>query len=177
MSTSLAAVVVTTCLCGLSADVFHAKVETALAQSPAPNLTRQQRDLLQAIVAAVDAAATQPETVDLKWQHHIMRASDGSHYLAFSAEPPADAALPSGPALLYLRLATATPAGAQRIAERSPIKEWLNGRRTDPRLLPNRGIAVGEMPMMGAAGGSAPRLPRNGLFENVNTPPSEATIR
>jgi len=159
MSTSLAAVVVTTCLCGLSADVFHAKVETALAQSPAPNLTRQQRDLLQAIVAAVDAAATQPETVDLKWQHHIMRASDGSHYLAFSAEPPAEAALPSGPALLYLRLATATPAGAQRIAERSPIKEWLNGRRTDPRLLPNRGIAVGEMPMMGAAGLNTVRPP------------------
>jgi hypothetical protein len=31
---------------------------------------------------------------------------------------------------LYLRLATATPAGAQQIAERSPIKEWLAGSRT-----------------------------------------------
>ena len=61
----------------------------------------------------------QPETADLKWQHHIMRASDGSHYVAFSVEPPATASLPAGPALLYLRLATATPAGAQRIAERS----------------------------------------------------------
>ena len=80
--------------------------------------------------------STQPETADLKWQHHIMRASDGSHYVAFSVEPPANAALPSGPALLYLRLATATPAGAQRIAERSPIREWLAGNRTDPRLLP-----------------------------------------
>lgn len=148
MSTPLAALVVTTCLCS-----------SALAQSPAPNLTRQQRDLLQVIVAAVDAATTQPETGDLKWQHHILRASDGSHYVAFSAEPPSSAALPSGPALLYLRLATATPAGAQRIAERSPIKEWLNGRRTDPRLLPNHGIAVGEMPMMGAAGLNTVRPP------------------
>jgi len=149
MSTRLAAVVVTTCLCG-----------TALAQSPAPALTRQQRDLLQAIVAAVDAAAAQPETSDLKWQHHVLRASDGSHYIAFSAEPPAAAALPAGPVVLYLRLATATPAGAQRIAERSPVREWLAGSRIDPRLLPNnRGIVVGEMPMMGAAGLNTVRPP------------------
>ena len=149
MSFRLAAAIVITCLCG---DAF--------AQTPAPNLTRQQRDLLQAIVTAVDAASTQPETADLKWQHHILRASDGSHYVAFSAEPPASAALPAGPALLYLRLATATPAGAQRIAERSPIREWLAGNRTDPRLLPNKGgIVVGEMPMMGAAGLNTLRPP------------------
>ncbi len=59
----------------------------SFAQTPAPNLTRQQRELLSAIITAVDAAAVQPETNDLKWQHHIMRASDGSHYVAFSAEP------------------------------------------------------------------------------------------
>jgi len=139
MRTRLAALIVTTCLCG-----------SALAQSPAPDLTRQQRDLLQAIVAAVDAAATQPETSDLKWQDHVLRASDGSHYVAFSAQPPAATSLPAGPVVLYLRLATATPAGAQRIAERSPVREWLAGKRIDPRLLPNnRGIAIGEMPIMG----------------------------
>ena len=98
MSTRLAAVVVTTCLCG-----------TALAQSPAPTLTRQQRDLLQAIVAAVDAAAAEPETGDLKWQHHVLRASDGSHYIAFSAEPPAGAAPPAAPVGWYLRPATLPP--------------------------------------------------------------------
>jgi hypothetical protein len=144
MSLRLGALVVTTCLC--STAFSHA----ALAQNAAPNLTRQQRELLTAIVLAVDAAAAQPETNDLKWQHHIMRASDGSHYVAFSAEPTVP--LPTGPVVLYLRLATATPAGAQQIAERSPIKEWLSGSRTDPRLLPKPGIAIGDMPIMGPAG-------------------------
>jgi hypothetical protein len=148
MTLRLAAAIVITCL-----------YTNAFAQSAAPNLARAQRDLLHAIVSAVDAAAAQPETPDLKWQHHIMRASDGSHYVAFSVEPPAAAALPAGPALLYLRLATATPSGATRIAERSAIREWLAGNRIDPRLLPQRGIAVGEMPMMGAAGLNTLRPP------------------
>ena len=138
MSVRAAAAIVTTCLCG-----------SAFAQTAAPNLTRPQRDLLQAVVTAVDAAAAQPETADLKWQHHILRASDGSHYVAFSVEPPATASLPAGPALLYLRLATATPAGAQSIVERSAIREWLAGSRTDPRLLPKRNIAIGDMPAFG----------------------------
>ena len=51
MSLRLAALVVTACLCA-----------AAFAQTPAPNLTRPQRELLQAIVTAVDAAAAQPET-------------------------------------------------------------------------------------------------------------------
>ena len=161
MGLRLLALIVTTCLCGLSSDLsaearrakaeaLRAKEDSALAQSAVPNLTRQQRELLAAIITAVDAAASQPETNDLRWQHHIMRASDGSHYVAFSAEP--ETPLPPGPVLLYLRLATAAPAGAQQIAERSPIKEWLAGSRIDPRLLPKRGIAVGEMPIMGPAG-------------------------
>ena len=144
MSLRLAALVVTTCLCG-----------SALAQTPAPNLTRQQRELLSAIVTAVEAAAAQPETNDLRWQHHVMRASDGSHYVAFSAEPATP--LPTGAVVLYLRLATATPAGAQQIAERSPIKEWLAGSRTDPRLLPRTGIVIGEMPIMGPTGNMTAR--------------------
>ena len=45
MSVRAAAAIVTTCLCG-----------SAFAQTAAPNLTRPQRDLLQAIVTAVDAA-------------------------------------------------------------------------------------------------------------------------
>ncbi len=33
------------------------------------------------------------------------------------------------------------------------------------------------MPMTGELGGLLARLPANGLFENVNTPPSDATMR
>jgi hypothetical protein len=144
-----AAAIVTVCLCA----------GDAAAQSAAPNLTKQQRDLLQAIVTAVDAAATQPETTTAGWQSHILRASDGSHYVAFSLEPPADAPLPPGPALLYLRLATAPPPGVQTVAERSMVREWLAGSRIDPRLLPKRGIAIGDMPIMGPAGNITSRPP------------------
>ncbi|HYE88883.1 MAG TPA: hypothetical protein VEA16_21140, partial [Vicinamibacterales bacterium] len=143
---AIAGAIVAVCLC-----------RPAAAQSP--NLTRQQRDLLQALIAAVDAAATQPDTPNLTWQSHILRASDGAHYVAFTAVPPADAALPPGPVMLYMRLATAAPAGTQRIVERSPLREWLAGSRIDPRLLPKRGIVIGEMPMMGAGGLNTVRPP------------------
>ena len=137
MGVRLAAALVTTCLCG-----------AAFAQTPAPNLTRQQRELLSVIITAVDAAAVQPETNDLKWQHHIMRASDGSHYIAVSVTPP-PALLPTDPIAVYVRLATATN-GATAIAERSLVREWLQGSRADPRMLPRSGMAIGEMPAMGA---------------------------
>ena len=138
MTARLAASIVTVCL----------SAAPALAQTP--NLSRQQRDLLQAIVTAVDAANAQPALDDANWNAHLMRASDGSHYVAFTIAPPTAAPLPTGPALLYLRVATAHPPGATPIAERSAIREWLSGGRTDPRLLPRKGIAIGEMPVMGA---------------------------
>ena len=123
MSVRLAAAIVTTCLC-------------LPAEAQTPNLTRPQRELLQAIVTAVDAAAAQPETADLDWQHHILRASDGSHYVAFSVEPPQAASLPAGPVLLYIRLATAAVPGSAGLVERSMVREWLAGSRIDPRLPP-----------------------------------------
>jgi hypothetical protein len=137
MSTRLAAAVVTTCLC-----------TAAFAQTAAPNLTRQQRELLQALVAAVDAAGAQPALTDVTWQTHVMRASDGSHYIAFSVTPP-PALLPPDPIAVYVRLATATN-GATGFAERSLVREWLQGSRVDPRMLPRTGMAIGEMPAMGA---------------------------
>jgi tetratricopeptide (TPR) repeat protein len=139
MKAKFAAAVVSMCL------VVEASAQT-------PNLSRQQRDLLQAVVAAVDAAGAHAPLDDDRWRSHVMRASDGSHYVAFTIRPPADLPLPAGPALLYLRVATTTPPGATRITERSAIREWLAGGRTDPRLLPKRGIAIGEMPVMGATG-------------------------
>ncbi len=118
----------------------------AHAQS-ASNPSREQRELLHAVVLAVDAATSQAETRDAAWQTHVMRASDGSHYVAFTAQPSAEMPLPSGPALLYVRLANATPS---RLAERSQIREWLAGTRTAPPPIARIGIAIGEMPVMGA---------------------------
>ncbi|MBY0494664.1 MAG: hypothetical protein K2Y23_10650 [Cyanobacteria bacterium] len=138
MTSRLAATIVFSCLC-----------TAAGAQTAAPNLTRQQRDLLKAIVSAVDTAAP-GETADLKWQHHVLRASDGSHYIAFSAEPAPDM-LTGRAVMVYVRLATVpTPGAAPRI-ERSAVQEWLNGSSIDPRLQPQRrGVAIGDMPALGA---------------------------
>ena len=145
MTIRLAASIVIVCLYG----------HTLAAQAP-PQLSRQQRETLLALVNGVDAAAQQPAIDDAQWQSHLMRASDGSHYVAFSVEPPASAPLPKGPALLYIRLATSNQQAAQRIAERSAIRDWLAGSRTDPRLLPRRGIAMGDMPIMGPTGNMNP---------------------
>jgi len=138
MAVRFAALFVTACLC-----------ENAFGQTAAPNLTRPQRELLQAMVLSADTAAANPEDADVPWQSHVMRASDGSHYVAFSIEP---SGLPAGPVMLYVRLATAAAAGAPRLVERSAIREWLAGNRTDPRLLPQRNIAIGDMPIMGVGG-------------------------
>ena len=118
------------------------------AAAQPPQLNRSQRDMLRAVIEAVDAAADQAEEPGVAWPVHVLRASDGSHYVAFSVEPPDAAPLPAGPVLLYVRLATRAIASAQ--PERSALHEWLVGRRTDPRLLPGRGIAMGEMPAFGA---------------------------
>jgi hypothetical protein len=135
---------------GIAAAVVFVCLLTVEATGQTPNLSRPQRDLLHAVVAAVDAAGAQAPIDDTHWRAHVMRASDGSHYVAFSITPPPELPLPKGPALLYLRVATATLPGATKISERSAIREWLAGGRTDPRLLPKRGIAIGEMPVMGA---------------------------
>ena len=136
MTLRIAAAVVTTCLCS-----------SALAQTPAPNITRPQRELLQAAVTAVDASAAQP-AADVTWQMHVMRASDGSHYIALSVTPQ-QALLPPDPIVIYVRLATSSTAAAT-LAERSLVREWLQGSRVDPRMLPRSGMAIGEMPAMGA---------------------------
>lgn len=141
MAGRLTALIVTACLCGAIAID---------AQTP-PQLSRQQRDTLLALVNAVDAATAQPPGADAQWQTHVMRASDGSHYVAFTFTPPPSAPLPSGPVLLYVRLATSNPHAAQKIAEHSVVREWLSGSRVDPRLLPQRrAMAIGDMPAMGA---------------------------
>jgi hypothetical protein len=97
---------------------------------------------------AVDAAGRTGETDEAAMRIHVLRASDGSHYVAFSVTPRPDT-IPQGPVVLYVRLATAS-GGATTLAERSVVRQWLQGSRIDPRLLPRRGMAIGEMPALGA---------------------------
>lgn len=134
---SVAAFIVYICLCG------------ADARAQSANPTREQRELLHAVVLAVDTATAQSETRDAAWQTHVLRASDGSHYVAFTAQPPAEMPLPAGPAVLYVRLAHST---SSRLGERSQIREWLAGTRTAPPPIARTGIAIGEMPIFGATG-------------------------
>ena len=139
MGVRLAAVIVFTCLVGATTS--------AGAQTAAPSLSRQQRELLEAIVATVDTTGTAID--DVTWQTHVLRASDGSHYIAVSVTPP-PALLPPGPIALYVRLATAAT-GTTALAERSLVREWLQGSRVDPRMVPRSGMVIGEMPAMGAS--------------------------
>lgn len=134
----LSAWFVTTCLCVVALE----------AQTP--QLSRQQRDLLLGLVAAVDRAAIAPAPAEYEWLTHVLRASDGSHYVAFSVAPPAPT-LPATAIVLYVRLATSVVPGESTFAERSIVREWLQGSRVDPRMLPQRrGLAIGDMPPMGA---------------------------
>lgn len=138
MATRLAASIVTVCLCAPLA-----------AQAPR-ELSRQQRDLLLGLVAAVDRAASAPTQGTDEWLTHVLRASDGSHYVALSLTPERQS-LPDTPIIVYVRLATAVVSGETMLTERSIVREWLQGSRVDPRMLPQRrGIAIGDMPPMGA---------------------------
>ena len=128
----------------------------AQGQAKAPNLSKEQRQALMATVTAVKNAADLP-AADEGWQTHLLRASDGSHYLAFSVEAPAELA-PDTPLILYVRLSPRPVEGAvSQIAVRSPVEEWLLGQRNDPLPLSARGVVqvpTGELPV-GSAPGAA----------------------
>lgn len=117
---------------------------SAAAQAPRSELSRSQRAALQAILAALDTSPRQPSIPDEDWPLHVLRASDGSHYVAFSLHGQKD--LASGrPLVFYVRLATAgSPA-----RERSAVAEWLAGQTPMPPQ-GQRGIAFGDMPTFGA---------------------------
>ena len=143
MTVRLAVLFVTICLCTLDVSAQPAKAEQPR------ELSRQQKQLLAALVDATDRAPSTPPD-DHAWLTHVLRASDGSHYVAFSVTPPAPA-LTDKPIILYVRLATAAGRGETITAERSTVREWLAGSRSDPRLLPRKGgVAIGDMPPMGA---------------------------
>jgi hypothetical protein len=119
----------------------------AAEQAGAPKLSRGERTAMQSIVAAVDRAAAAPDVAPIDGPLHVLRASDGSHYVAFSVI--ALAGIPANqPGVVYVRLAT-RPAGGGAVAERSMVAEWLAGRNNAP-LKRERGIAINEMPVFGA---------------------------
>ena len=155
MSARLTAVVVSACLC-----------TSAAAQTP--DLPKGQRELLAAMIAAVDAAGSAAETGDAGLRTHVLRASDGSHYVAFSVAPPPSSPLPSTSPTLYIRLATASSIPSQR-PERSLVREWLAGNRAaPPRTFAQSGIALGEMPIMGPAGSAERRPPLTQQMADLN---------
>ncbi len=127
-----------------SASPAHAE------QASPPKLTKTQRATLQALVTAVDNAAAAAESSDAQWQTHLLRTSDGAHYVAFTLTP-AQPLSPQDASSVYVRLATRADAQFTSMAERSAVMEWLKGMRSDPLVArQQRGIAFGEMPTFGA---------------------------
>lgn len=132
-------------------------VTPVIAQVAAPKLSKPQRLAFEAIVEAVDRAAAGAPDVPLDtatWITHVLRASDGSHYVALHADLPAVDA-PSEPVPLYVRFA-ARRVGAETALPpaRSAVADWLKGLRGDP--LPMRAsrsttVPQGEIPVGGAA--------------------------
>ncbi|MGE3491344.1 MAG: hypothetical protein AB7N29_15165 [Vicinamibacterales bacterium] len=136
------AVVVFGCLC----------VAASTAAQSLPSLNNDQRGLLTTLLAAVDAAPPAAEAVHDPWQTHILRASDGSHYVAFSVASSPAAPISADRVLIYVRLSRIPESSLTTVAARSSVREWLDGSRIDPRLVRSkRGFAVGSMPAMGAA--------------------------
>lgn len=136
------ALVVLGCLC----------LAASAAAQPLPSLNNDQRGLLTALLAEVDSAAPLAQTAPEPWQTHVLRASDGSHYVAFSVASSPAAPIATSRVLIYLRLSLVPESSTVTVAARSSVREWLAGSRTDPRMVRSRrGFAVGEMPAMGAA--------------------------
>lgn len=131
----------------------------ALGQPKAPKLSKEQKQALLAAVTAAKTAAPLPS--EDAWQMHLLRASDGSHYVAFSMEAPADVT-PGERLVLYVRLEPRpTDSSSTSSPPRSTVEDWLRGERGDP--LPMRAARVvtvpsGELPM----GGTAATMTRDG---------------
>ncbi|HUU35820.1 MAG TPA: hypothetical protein VMW48_17260, partial [Vicinamibacterales bacterium] len=131
--------------------------QPAWAQRVAPKLNKAERATLEAIIQAIDRAAAQaPDApvIAATWRSHVLRASDGSHYVALRAEMSGQPR-PRGPVMLYARLATRHDAEPRSVvAERSAVMEWLKGQRSDPLpMQASRSTTVnaGEMPIGGTS--------------------------
>jgi hypothetical protein len=122
----------------------------AASQAETPALSRQQRTTLQSLVRAVENRSADTTVAESDWPLHVLRASDGSHYVAFSITRAPDLRI-DRPVALYVRLATRPASNQSPTPERSAVAEWLAGQTPTPAL-PRRGLAFGEMPVYGPAG-------------------------
>lgn len=141
---------------GLLVASVAAEPRPADAQNQAPKLSKQQRAVLEAVVAAVDQAAGSDSVApdEAAWVSHVLRASDGSHYVALRAAVP-NVAAPPDATVLYVRMALRRVGAESSLAPpRSAVMEWLKGMRADPlpmRALKSISVPQGEIPVGGAA--------------------------
>jgi len=146
----LSRLVVATALLGFAAVPTGARLD---AQTAAPRLTKPQQGVLDAVLTAVDLAAANPGTAaPADWQVHVLRASDGSHFVALRGRAPGLVA-PKEPVMLYVRLAHRIST-APTTPPRSAVREWLRGERSEPtpmRVGRAMSVPMGEMPVGGAA--------------------------
>ncbi|MFO1078981.1 MAG: hypothetical protein U1E73_14770, partial [Planctomycetota bacterium] len=127
---------------------------TLHAQAARPSAA--QRRQLEALVTAVDKAVVDGQTLDATWERHVLRVSDGAHYVALRAFVPTQDD-PAAVTAIYVRVATRGTSSDGAHPERSAVGEWLAGQRSDPLpLQPGRSMSVptGEMPIGGAAASS-----------------------
>jgi hypothetical protein len=131
---------------GLGCALIVWAAGSARAADDPPKLSKAQRAALESVVRAVDGG--RPATpVEAEWQAHVLRASDGSHYVAVRAVGNGVAA-PTAPVVLYVRLANHHDERSVAV-ERSAVREWLQGQRSDPRpprLGGSMSVPRGEMP-------------------------------
>ncbi len=129
------------------------RADVAAQAPPTPRLDKPQQTVLEAIVLAVDQARANPAaTSRSEWQVHVLRASDGSHYVALRGRAPGLIA-PKEPVMLYVRLESRRDPRTTAL-QRSAVLEWLKGERADPLPMRARGtmnVPQGEMPVGGAA--------------------------
>jgi hypothetical protein len=124
---------------------------TLAGQDATPNLDKDQRATLLSLVTAAKTTTTDP-VPDTDWPVHLFRASDGSHYVAFSAPLPLDLD-PAEPIAVYVRLVPReTSSVTSASAPQSAVEEWLLGLRSAPLPMSARRVVqvpTGEMPIGG----------------------------
>ncbi len=88
------------------------------------------------MVSAVDAASAATETDDAAMRTHVLRASDGSHYVAYSITPSSSSPLPTGRP--RSTCGSRPRAIASQRPERSVVREWLAGSSRPPPIVEPR---------------------------------------